>query len=87
MNETNYTPEAVAEIKAKTAEAKARALVASRSTYDLVLDWEESDRQPMTPTMPYVRGWLLDELERRDPEAFNAWMDGNEASPRKFFVV
>ena len=24
---------------------------------------------------PIVRGWLMDELERRNPEGFNAWLD------------
>ena len=33
-----------------------------------------------------VRGWLMDELEARDPEGFEAWMDSedNAASPEQF---
>ena len=23
-----------------------------------------------------VRGWMMDEFERRNPEGFNAWMEG-----------
>ena len=25
--------------------------------------------------MPTVRGWIMDELEARDPEAFDAWLE------------
>jgi hypothetical protein len=37
--------------------------------------------------MPTVRGWLMDEMERRNPEAFEAWLDGDERiSARKYFL-
>lgn len=26
-----------------------------------------------------VRGWLMDELERRDPEAMDAWLESDES--------
>ena len=29
--------------------------------------------------VPTVRGWIMDELERRCPAQFENWMDGNEA--------
>ena len=34
-----------------------------------------------------VRGWLMDEIERRFPEKFEAWLDSNECEDgdlRKF---
>jgi len=68
-------------------EAKARAMVAERTTYELIADWEEAEKQPMSDTMPTVRGWLMDELEKRDKAGFDNWLESNEASPRKFFVV
>jgi len=67
-------------------EAKARALVASRTTLELIADFEESEKQPISETLPLVRGWLMDELENRDPEALAEWLDSNEASPRRFFI-
>lgn len=70
----------------KAAEAKAVRMVAGRSTEQLVTMFE------MTETMdgeniPTVRGWIMDELERRDPEAFDKWLDSMEDSPRKFYAA
>lgn len=33
-----------------------------------------------------VRGWLMDELERRNPEKFEQFLDSSEESPRSFFL-
>ena len=30
------------------------------------------------PNIPTVRGWLMDELEARNPEAFAAWLDSDD---------
>lgn len=38
------------------------------------------------PDVPTVRGWIMDELEKRDPEAFDKWLDSYVDSPRKFFL-
>ena len=35
--------------------------------------------------IPMVRGWLMDELESRNQEAFDAWIDSCEDSPERFF--
>jgi len=32
------------------------------------------------------RGWIMDELESRDNSAFDAWIDSNDDSPRKYFL-
>lgn len=36
--------------------------------------------------IPAVRGWLMDEIERRFPEAFEKWLDGDaeDGALRKF---
>lgn len=28
-----------------------------------------------SPEIPTVRGWLMDEIERRNPEGFDAWLE------------
>lgn len=66
-------------------EAVARAIVAARRTPDLVRDFEITEALPMTPELPTVRGWIMDELEHRDPAAFAAWIDSNDDSPREYF--
>lgn len=39
------------------------------------------------PHIPTVRGWLMDEIERRNPEGFDAWLCGDaEDSTLKNYV-
>lgn len=30
------------------------------------------------PEVPTVRGWLMDELQARNPAAFDAWLDSDD---------
>lgn len=69
------------------AEAKARNMLKGRSTYQLVQDWEEAERHPISEALVIVRTFIMDELESRDKAAFDSWLESNESSPRKFFVV
>lgn len=68
-------------------ETRARNRLSSRTTAQLILDWELTEALPMTPELPIVRGWLMDEFERRDQKAFDAWSEDEDldASPRKYF--
>lgn len=68
------------------AEIKARAMVANRTTNQLIADFELTEKMTMTAETPVVRGWIMDELEKRNPDAFDAWVDSWEDSPRKFFL-
>lgn len=38
---------------------------------------KEIDAGHPNPDLYTVRGWIMDELEFRDPEAFNAWLDSD----------
>ncbi|MGN0995705.1 MAG: hypothetical protein ACI4PG_02245 [Candidatus Ventricola sp.] len=69
-------------------EITARNRLASRTTEQLVQDWELTDVLPMTPELPIVRGWIMDEFKRRDPAAYDAWCDDDDpdASPRSFYL-
>lgn len=49
--------------------------ITSASLEELLDLWEQTDAAPMTPELPTVRGWLMDELERRSPDGFNAWLE------------
>lgn len=66
------------------AEKTARALIAKRSTAELVGDFETTETQN-DEHIPTVRGWLMDELEKRSPEAFEKWLDAYTESPREYF--
>ena len=70
---------------AEIAENKARYMIAQRTTEEIVTDFETTEKINM-PEIYRVRGWLMDELEKRNGEAFEAWIDSNEESPRKYFV-
>ena len=56
-------------------QSRARLAIASRTTLSLcelmILTNASND-----PEIPTVRGWIMDELEHRDPEAFSLWLDG-----------
>ena len=69
------------------AEKNARARLAARTTVQLLTDWDLTEVLPMTPELPVVRGWIMDELKRRDKAAFDAWSDDDdsESSPRTYF--
>lgn len=60
-----------------TAEAKARAIIKTKTTRFLIdsfvcTGWCDD------PDAPIVRGWIMDELQIRNPEAFEAWLDGDD---------
>ena len=70
------------------AEKNARARLAARTSGQLLTDWDLTEVLPMTPELPIVRGWIMDEFKRRDPAAYDAWCDDEDldASPRKYYL-
>lgn len=67
-----------------TATEKAQVLLSKQSTKDLIAQFELTET--VNDSNVYiVRGWIMDELEKRNPEAFDKWIDSEEDSPRKFF--
>jgi hypothetical protein len=67
------------------AEAKARNLIAGLTLEDLITQFE------MTETINdkdiyMVRGWMMDELENRNPKAYEEWLDGYTESPRQYYL-
>ena len=61
--------------------------LASMTTLQLVDLFEATDSRN-EPEIPAVRGWLMDALELRNPQAFDAWLSSDlaEPSPRRFFL-
>lgn len=66
--------------------AKAKALIAARSTLSL-LECFEATNGMNGEGVSTTRGWLMDELETRNPAAFERWLEATPAtdSPRAFF--
>ena len=60
------------------AEEKAKALISKLSLEELLAQWELTS-VTNDENIPTVRGWLMDELEKRNPEGFNAWLESDLA--------
>jgi hypothetical protein len=74
----------------KTATDKAQAainIVRSRSTETLVTMFELTNEKEITPEVSVTRGWIMDELELREPEAFEKFIDSRQDSPRAFLAL
>lgn len=52
-------------------------IVESRSDQDIIKDWVELDKKEVGPAIAEVRGVYMDEIEKRFPDAFNAWMESD----------
>lgn len=62
-----------------TAEKKARDMISNLTLADLLDEWELTSKIN-NPEIYTVRGWLMDELESRNPEAFDKWLDSDDPS-------
>ncbi|NMZ71353.1 hypothetical protein SAMN05216370_0034 [Pseudomonas peli] len=63
-----------------------RKTLAPLSLVQLVEAFELTSKQN-GPEIPVVREVLMDELEDRNVQAFEAWMDSVTDSPRSFFLA
>lgn len=66
-------------------EEKARNMIAALTTEKIVEQFELTD-EIEDENISIVRGWLMDELEKRNPEAFEKWIDAYTESPREYFI-
>lgn len=62
---------------------RAKELIASRTTAELLDIWEWTAIVAKNENAPIIRGWLMDEFEKRDFEGFNAWLESDECSDYK----
>ena len=42
-----------------------------------MIDAAHAAHKPYDPNLTTVRGWIMDETERRDPENFERWLDSD----------
>lgn len=75
MTNTMTTPKAAAVIKSMTTRQLVDTFILTGSMND--------------PHIPTVRGWIMDELEARDPDAFDAWLESyaDDADLLKYFTI
>lgn len=58
-------------------EKQEREMLSNATLGDLLDEWELTTHID-DPEIFTVRGWLMDELEKRNPEAFDAWLESEE---------
>lgn len=63
-----------------TAATKAKAMIQARSTHQLI-DTFVLTGLSNDPNIFVVRGWIMDELERRNKKAFDEWLSSDEYFP------
>jgi hypothetical protein len=69
-----------------TATHKLISLFAQLNTEMLIESFELTEGRK-EDEIPTVRGWLMDEMERRNSDAFDAWIEGDaNLSPRQYFL-
>ena len=59
--------------------------IATKPT-EMLIEIMELSQTDQRPEVPQVREWVMNELEKRNPEAFMDWLDSEEGSPRKFYL-
>lgn len=59
----------------KLAELHARNVLKELSTENLIKQFEMLEKMKISVETAMVRGWIMDELEERDSEAFDKWLD------------
>lgn len=67
------------------AEQKARKMIEGLSLEKIIEQFEMTELID-TEEISIVRGWYMDELEKRNPEAFDKWIDAYTESPREFYL-
>ena len=85
LNGRSKKPTCWASLKNKEVAAMTALALKTYSTAQLLDLWELTTSNP-NEYIPVVRGWLMDELESRHPEAFDKWLDGDaeDADLRKY---
>lgn len=52
--------------------------ILKKMSLEQLLDQWELTTNMNDENIPIVRGWLMDELESRNPEAFDRWLDSED---------
>ena len=53
-------------------------LLRSRSNADLLAIWEDTEHQVTTQETYVIRRWVMEIMQERDPDGFDAWMDNED---------
>lgn len=59
----------------KNAEKNAKDMLSRLSVEQLIKEFDMTEDIPISLELSMVRGWIMDELGKRNPEAFDKWLD------------
>lgn len=84
--------EATTEETREQATATVQAMASKLTDEALCLAWMGTEGKPVTQELALVRGWIMDELNRRlGDDLFDAWLagddDGNTVNPLTYFTL
>ena len=73
----------------KNAEKKARSMLSRLSLEQLIKEFDMTEDMPASFELSMVRGWIMDELEKRFPDQFDKWLDSDcrDEDLRKFIYA
>ena len=63
--------------------SKQENLLKTRTDKELLEGWKLISSQPMTEEIPIVRGWYMDEIERRFPKEFDNWLESEDCEDKE----
>lgn len=55
--------------------SKQETLLSSRTNEELIEGWEMVSKMPMSEEIPTIRGWYMDEIEKRFPKEYDNWLE------------
>lgn len=61
-------------------ELQARETLSKCTIKQLVGLWQESEKQTINAQVATVRGWIMAAMERRNPEAFDKWIETDDVT-------
>jgi hypothetical protein len=66
-------------------EHQAKMTIKAQTTEFIVESFEHTN-EDKSAEVSVIRGWLMNELETRSENAFWAWIDSGDNSPRDYFL-
>lgn len=57
------------------AEQRARMMISKLTMAQLLDEWELTELAEPSMELATVRGWLMDEMEKRNPDAVSQWLE------------
>jgi hypothetical protein len=68
-------------------EKTARRTLSRCTVSQLAKLWEETNNNTTSKDIWTVRGWIMDALQAKNPQAFDKWIDSDSDSPLQYYAT